>query len=145
MSCSKMRKKKLIEPEFKNGTKEYFDRATVYAKDSRINSEFLEILNEVWEDGRLFGNYQLEFYPPDEKVENHNGYYFSDGRISVVYDKGIRGGKYVTTVPTLFAEGMLSLKRHVKNQRLFWYFERDGLTFKLCVKRKFKEVKPKPL
>ena len=80
----KPRKKKLINPDFKNGTKEYFNHAMMITVDSSTKSELLEILNEIWNDGRLQGRDELETRQPDDFFDPKHGHELSNGRLSKI-------------------------------------------------------------
>ena len=136
-----MVKKKLINQDFKNGTEEYYRHAVAIAADSRTKGELVELLEEVWDDGRLQGRKELETFQPEDSFDHKNDYFKSDGVVSLIYDKKYPSRGFKTVVPKLIAVNMFGLKKGAPNQRLLWTIEKDGLLFKIVVKRSLKEVK----
>ena len=141
-----MKNKKLINGNLDNGTEEYYMNAVTILADCRTNEEVIELLKEVWFDGRGFGNKELETFQPDDPFDNKHGYEDSEGRISFVSTAPLVTTGYKTIIPKIIAENMLGLKRDVNYQRIMWAVEKDGLLYKIVVKRKLKKsAKARPI
>lgn len=133
-----MIKKKLINSDLDNGTDEYYQHAVTIVADCRTNGEVVELLQEVWSDGREIGNKELETFQPDDLFDGKNDYILSDSRVSFIHHKSFPVTGYKTIVPKLIAEKMLGLKKDVDRQRILWSVEKDGLLYKIVVKRNLK-------
>lgn len=134
-----MVKKKLINEDLDNGTEDYYMNAVTIVSDCRTNEEVIELLKEVWFDGRGFGNKELETFQPDDPFDGKNDYIDSDGRLSFVSSGPLISTGYKTIIPNLIAEKMLGLEKDRNYQRIMWTVEKDGLLYKIVVKRKLKE------
>ena len=146
MELSKKTKVKLINSDLDNGTEEYYMNAVTIVADCRTNEEVIELLKEVWFDGREFGNKELETFQPDDPFDNKHGHEDSEGRIRLVSQGPLISTGYKTIIPKLIAETMLGLKKDRNYQRLLWAVEKDGLLYKIVVKRKLKKaIKARPI